>query len=156
MSHFEDLAVWPLAGRTIDSLRAVGWLERGHSYPQGEVTERFFERLLQLLVQPWQPATAAGRHTCSLCRFSGGPGHVTFRGVTITMGASNVFVPGDGVIYVAPSLVAHYVDSHEYSPPAEFVEAVLRCPPMRSMPYLRAIKAIGGNDLTNAAKAPFP
>ena len=69
------------------------------------------------------------------------------------MGVSNVYVPGNAVIYVAPSLVAHYVDAHEYQPPKEFMEAVLQCPPMRSMEYLRAIKSIGGSALIGIGKS---
>lgn len=152
MSYFDDLSVWPLAGGRIEALRAVGWLERGKAYSQGEVTEPFFESLIHLLVQPWQPFTPAGRHACSLCRFAGGPGQLGYKGTTVALGALNVFVPGEGVIYVAPSLVAHYVDAHEYQPPAEFMAAVLRCPPMRSMEYLRAMKSIGGSALIAAGK----
>ena len=153
MSHFEELSVWESPGATIETLRAVGWLERGWAYSKGEVTEPFFEALLNLLVRPWEPVAAAGPHACSQCRFAGGPAQLTFGGTTITMGVSNVYVPGNAVIYVAPSLVAHYVDAHEYQPPKEFMEAVLQCPPMRSMEYLRAIKSIGGSALIGIGKS---
>ena len=53
MSHFEELSVWESPGATIETLRAVGWLERGWAYSKGEVTEPFFEALLNLLVRPW-------------------------------------------------------------------------------------------------------
>lgn len=152
MSSFEDLSPWSFAGVTSDVLKAVGWLEKERPYLKGEVTDRFFDALLQLLVQPWQPAVAAGRHACSFCRFSGGPAQIVFKGTTVTVGASTVYVPGDGVIYVAPSLVAHYVDAHDYQPPREFVDAVLQCPPMRSMQYLRAIKSVGGSVLAGLSK----
>ncbi|XXY17052.1 hypothetical protein WME88_53360 [Sorangium sp. So ce216] len=152
MSHFDDLAPCPLAWKGCEALRAIGWLERGRPYAHGDVDEHFFESLVQLLVHPWQPAATAGRHSCSLCRFIGGPGGITYKDTTITLGSANVFVPGNGVIYVAPSLVVHYVDAHDYQPPSEFVEAVLRCPPMRSMEYLRQLKAIGGTALVNARK----
>lgn len=153
MSYIDDLAEWPLAGKTIDTLRAVGWLERGRAFTQGEVSDRFFEALMQLLVDPWQPFANAGRHACSLCRFVGGPAEISYEGTTVALGASNLFVPGDGVIYVAPSLVAHYVDAHEYQPPEQFMKAVLECPQMRSMQYLRAIKSIGGSALIAGIKA---
>jgi hypothetical protein len=47
------------------------------------------------------------------------------------------------LFYVAPSLVLHYVDAHEYLPPESFQRAVMACPPMRSMEYLRAISRHG-------------
>jgi hypothetical protein len=42
----------------------------------------------------------------------------------------NSFVPGDGFLYVFPNLITHYMRVHAYAPPAEFCEAVLRCPPV--------------------------
>ena len=32
------------------------------------------------------------------------------------------------LLFVAPEMVVHYIEEHGYSPPAEFVEAVLRAP----------------------------
>jgi hypothetical protein len=37
-----------------------------------------------------------------------------------------IYVPGRNGIYVAPSLIYHYVVDHHYQPPAEFMEAVLQ------------------------------
>jgi hypothetical protein len=51
----------------------------------------------------------------------------------------NFYVPAEGRIYVAPGMMLHYVDAHEYAPPAIYQEAAVRCPPMRSMDYFRAI-----------------
>jgi hypothetical protein len=134
------------------TLLAVGWLEPGHLYDKGPVDEAFFARLIELLVDPWQPFAAGGRHRCGFCRFTGGPVTVTYsmgtgQGSSIAVGVSNLFVPGDGVLYMAPSLVAHYIDAHEYRPPRAFVDAVLACPAMRSAPYLRALHAVGGAKL---------
>lgn len=55
------------------------------------------------------------------------------------MGVFNLFIPGDGVLYVAPSLILHYMDAHGYGPPKEFQASVMSCPPMRSMDYLKAV-----------------
>jgi hypothetical protein len=52
-------------------------------------------------------------------------------------------VPGRGVVYVAPSLIPHYVDAHGYAPPRAFREAVLAGPPMRSVAHFRARKENG-------------
>ncbi|RYE85593.1 MAG: hypothetical protein EOO75_16820 [Myxococcales bacterium] len=132
----------------------MGWLEREAAYSRGEVSGEFFEALVRLLVEPWQPFISAGRHRCSLCRFSGGPAQFTHGEHTVLVGVSNVFVPGNGVIYVAPSLVVHYIDAHGYRPPDGFIEAVLGCPPMGTMPYLRALKAIDGGALLRRRHGP--
>jgi hypothetical protein len=58
------------------------------------------------------------------------------------MGVSNLFVPADGRVFVAPSLIV-YVDAHGYAPPVEFQRAVLKCPPMKSTAYLRQVSAAG-------------
>ncbi|MCZ7685110.1 MAG: hypothetical protein M5U28_42600 [Sandaracinaceae bacterium] len=65
----------------------------------------------------------------------------------VPMGHANLFVPAADMVFVAPSLVAHYVDAHRYAPPVEFLDAVRRCPPMSSMDYKRALLAAGGRAL---------
>ena len=57
----------------------------------------------------------------------------------LSLGTSNLYVPFEGGIFVSPSLIAHYIDAHDYTPPEVFQAAVLECPPMRSMAYLKAI-----------------
>ncbi len=45
----------------------------------------------------------------------------------LALGSAEVRVTGDdGTVYAAPTLVAHYIAGHDYLPPAEFVEALLR------------------------------
>lgn len=123
------------------SLRAVGWLERGHEYSQGDVADEFVRALLTLSVNPWQPFATAGVHRCSFCRFSGGPGEVRVDSTVVPVGNRLLVIPGVDSVYVAPSMIVHYVDAHDYSPPRVFQEAVVRCPEMRSMAYLRAVRA---------------
>ena len=47
------------------------------------------------------------------------------------------------MIYVAPELIAHYIDAHEYRPPDEFVESVLKCPRMSTKEYFKALRRSG-------------
>lgn len=118
---------------------AIGWLEAGHPYQRGPIAAEVVTALAALLVNPWAPAYAGGFHDCAFCRISGGPKGMSFDGMDISMGSTNLFVPGATALYVAPSLILHYMDSHEYAPPAAFCQAILDCPPMRSMAYLRAL-----------------
>ena len=142
MSHVPDLEAWG-----DPRLLAVGWLEPGHPYAKGEVSEAVFEKLVDLLVDPWQPFAAMGFHLCGLCRFSGGPGSLEYQGRRVDLGARNLFLPGEGVVYVAPSLILHYIDSHDYAPPEVFQAAALACPGSRGMAYLKALRANGPPDL---------
>ena len=70
----------------------------------------------------------------------------------VSIGSNNLFVPADGFLFVAPSTIIHYIDSHGYSPPIEFQRAVLECPEMRSMHYLKAILENGPSGLVHVNK----
>ena len=114
-------------------LIAVGYLAQGEPFSRGPIGEVFVGALLDLLLDPWQPSVAAGFHRCEFCWVSGGPQRLQYADRSIPLGASNLYVPHEGKIFVSPSLIAHYVDAHEYAPPQVFQEAVLRFPPMRSL-----------------------
>jgi hypothetical protein len=68
---------------------------------------------------------AGGLHTCEFCGFFKASG--------------NIGVPAENLLYVAPEMVAHYVDLHGYLPPPEFIEAVMRCPSQGSPEYADAV-----------------
>jgi hypothetical protein len=121
-------------------LLAVGWLENGRPVPTGEVSEQVFDQLRELLRDPWGLAFC-GWHDCDLCVYRYGPSKL--RKNPNTVGFKNVFVPGDAKVYVAPEMILHYIDQHGYAPPPEFQQAVLDCPTMRSIDYLRAISELG-------------
>jgi hypothetical protein len=141
---FDDLEPCTYFGRWQDVLRAVGWLGPGHPFAKDVVPEPVFRAIVQLANDPWQPVAVAGRGACGLCRFSGGPANLAYGGSTVALGAANLFIPADGsTVFVAPSLILHYIDAHEYCPPPVFQEAVLRCPPTRALAYLKEMKARG-------------
>ena len=138
MTWFRDLH--PLAG---DDIIAVGWLEPGKDHAKGEVSNEFVDALAKLLVDPWEPFHIMGPHKCGFCRFrfSEPPASVQIGGRSTSFGITNLFVPDGAKLFVCPSMIIHYADAHEYAPPDAFVAAVLRCPPMNSMDYLKAIKS---------------
>lgn len=117
------------------AILAVGWISRGSPYPRGETASPVFAKLVELCNNPWQPASAAGYHICDVCQYDGQPLK------------SEVYVPGQGCIYVAPAGIIHYIAAHWYAPPEVFVQAVIDCPPMRSMEYKRALLKNGGGVL---------
>jgi hypothetical protein len=119
------------------NLLAVGWLERGKPFATGDVDRRVYEALREMRKNPWQPFASGGIHPCDLCRFD-----------AEAAGTANLFIPGDGrVIYVCPELIVHSINAHGYAPPEVFCRAVLTCPSMRSMQYLRALASRGGATL---------
>jgi hypothetical protein len=136
VAWFEDLSCCDYFGAEFaDVLQAVGWLQRGHDFPQGAADRRVFDRLEEFRKDPWQPAVTAGPHQCDLCSYDG------------AFGTSNLFVPGGGKLFVCPELITHYMNAHQYRPPEEFCRAVLACPPMKSQEYLKIVLANGGRAL---------
>ena len=122
----------------------IGWLERGHDYPRGESPPEFCERLQHLCRHAWQPARSPGCHQCDLCQHDGPTCN------------SELMVPYRDRIYAAPLIVDHYVAAHWYRPPDVFIEAVMACPPMRSVAYYRALRAAGAKQLISGWVTQLP
>jgi hypothetical protein len=143
MAFFEDLSPCTYFGRSQEHLLAVGWLQPSMPHNRGIVTEKFFDALIKLLKDPWQPVVCAGREPCGYCRFSKWVWELKYRELVVSIGSNNLFVPGCNHVFVAPSMIAHYIDAHEYQPPAQFQDAVLSCPAMKSIPYYEKLKEAG-------------
>ncbi|MFJ9680089.1 hypothetical protein ACIRP2_18775 [Streptomyces sp. NPDC101194] len=97
----------------------AGWLDRGRSYPQGSPPPGLVETLKRM-TRTHRAQQTRGFHLCPWCasrRSSRRPGRPE--------GSAEIRVIGRGVAYAAPELIAHYVEAHDYLPPAEFMEAVL-------------------------------
>jgi hypothetical protein len=131
----------------------------GDPFVTGDVGEDVFERLCDLTQNPPQFGwpVHAGITRCKRCRFtggcdtayrragSGGGSQASYTVYAVTQGV--LWVPGEGFLWLCDRTITHAIDAHGYCPPAEFCEAVLRCPPMRSMEYLKAVLANGGREL---------
>src|SRR5688500_8807398 len=111
-----QLDYFPVADAS--TLRAIAWLERGTPYATGATPQDVYARLVELCKEPFEPFTACGYYECTLCQFDG------------AAGIKNLFIPGNGFLYVCPELIIHYINAHHYQPPADFAEAVLCCPAM--------------------------
>ena len=80
--------------------------------------------------------SSMGAHFCSFCPDDADKQEtVVFDGHRFGLGAANLFLPAEGTIYVAPSLIVHYIRDHSYLPPEPFCEAVRTCPPVTSDEY---------------------
>lgn len=136
MACFKDLEYCNYFPRfECEALTAIARLERDSIFEKGPVEETFYRKLCELVSDPWQPVKSFGYHSCELCQFDGPPC------------SKNVFIPYQGKIFVAPVAIVHYVSTHWYQPPPIFVEAVMACPPMKSMEYKEALLSNGGRGL---------
>ena len=146
MTYYKDLERCDYFDQHIDAsinLTAVGWLEAAHPYRQGHAPADFVDRLIELLERVWDPIRFRGKHSCSLCH----PDRWVRRnyaGRIVDIGATNLFVPkcGDDGLFVAPSLILHYVVDHDYNPPSEFQVAVMECPDTVSSAYFHRMGGI--------------
>lgn len=118
-------------------LQAIGWLEYPRRYNTGATPSGLLPRL-QMLVRQARTAYShynfRGAMSCSICKSTGldSPGPIWSQ--------ENIFVPGSGVVYVAPGGIAHYIEGHSYLPPEEFIDAVLTCPDCGSSEYRDALR----------------
>ena len=128
-------------------LKQVGYLSGRHSFTTGMTSEAFFDRLVGLEEHPF--LFSCGYHNCDIggCRRnprSQEPQQPTLRykGRILFLGDTDIYVPGEEVVYVAPSLILHYIQHHQYQPPLCFVDSVLNCPEPLSEEYSAAITRI--------------
>ena len=125
---------------------SVGYLARGHDYPEGETSEAVFDRLASLVML--QLVDWMGYHHCDLgvCGSNQPQPDFYWRGMKIPRCCNtDILVPGKAVVYMAPSLILHYIRTHRYLPPTCFLEAVLDCPEPRSAAYLAALEKAAPN-----------
>jgi hypothetical protein len=150
--HHEDLEPYGLATSPFDPQRAVGWLQRGHAYPTGQTAPEVISRLFAFVTDPWIAVTRnLGYDPCNLCIDppAKAPTVVTWRPATwgrrrqAEVGAAILYVPGTDRVYVAPSMILHYIVVHRYAPPAVFTEAVLACPVPGSVAHRASMTALG-------------
>jgi hypothetical protein len=129
----DDFELQELKGSA--KLVTIGWLESGHSYKTGNVDCDIYKKLKFLMMDPWNPHTTWGNHTCSLCQFDGA------RGSTL------LYVPYNGNVYVCPELIVHYIGCHNYLPPEYFINAINTCPDTHGQEYRNLLLANGGSVL---------
>jgi hypothetical protein len=86
----------------------VGWL--GHSAVRADhLDDDVVQRLVRFCEDPI--FLTRGSHCCGLC-------HCVY-------GNGEIWIPGDdGRVYASPVMLAHYVMTHRYLPPPEFLSAV--------------------------------
>ena len=147
MAYYQDFSKYDIFPAW-DMLVAVGWISPLHSFSTGAVASDVVSKLSELLVDPIQPRFhlfMLGRHHCLYCPETIPVAKAeVVNGVKLSIGRNNLFVPAAGKrVFVAPSMIIHYIIAHNYCPPQEFLEAVLSCPPMRSTRYYQEMRTRG-------------
>lgn len=117
--YFDDLSPYTYNPLPSGTGKNVGWLASDHPFETGPVPNRFLNILRGKAARRVNPGVSY--HPCDICG-SGDPG---------SRGRGEIHVYGeDGTLYIAPTLIVHYVGVHQYLPPQEFIDAVLQsCKP---------------------------
>jgi hypothetical protein len=122
MAYFQDLTPYEYFQGEKGVLN-VGWLSVDYPFLRGEVQPKFVDALAILAHNP--DNLCRGSHTCDICCPS--TQSYDLAGRKIGLGNGEVRVIGqDRVIYSAPTLIVHYVAVHNYLPPTDFIEAVMK------------------------------
>jgi hypothetical protein len=128
MSFFPDMGTISLVAAG-PRVRAIGYLDRDHPFQQGDPPAKFRERL-PLFAITWAESARLlgfplflGGHLCEFCEDR-------------ALGMGDFGVPIWGVLFVAPTLIEHYVERHRYLPPADFITAVMRAPLPGTLRYV--------------------
>jgi hypothetical protein len=130
MGVFEDLT--PYTYSQGEAMLNVGWLGPRLPFSVGQVDSEVLSRIAWLCLHE-TVEQVRGTYDCELCPPApvqdGVEAYLTQEGVKpCLLGSSEIRVPGDGVVYAAPSLVLHYLVDHDYLPPAVFLRAVEKLP----------------------------
>lgn len=125
MAYFPDLSnERQLASG--DDVRAVGWLDRNYTFTTGSVNHDFLQILKRHIAERWTIVLMMGIHECELCsKFAS---------------AGNLIIPTETVVYIAPEMISHYIEVHNYKPPDEFIKAVIDCPEQESSKYMNLVQ----------------
>lgn len=153
MGYFPDLEFYSYFSHNPPETRNIGWLERGHEFERMMPSEEVLDLLWSFCsVSVMQ---SRGIHECDLCA-TPQTVHAVRNGSRLLLGSSEIRVfSKEGVssalrqrlremesgglillrgsafpfsIYAAPNLIYHYVRTHHYKPPDEFLRALKEGP----------------------------
>lgn len=131
--YYPDLSVYEY-GRTspLPGVFNVGWLDQAEQFTTGAVPDLFVERL-----RTWFGSARVnqmrGIHQCNLCHNSRSillpineNPTCESNGRTLFLGNWELWIPSaNHTVFAAPALIIHYVESHKYCPPDEFISAIM-------------------------------
>jgi hypothetical protein len=148
-SYFDDEI--RQTGRSLAAvpLIAVGWLD--DRLPNRPGTPGALAPVADTLVRLWLAdvdlwRSTLGFHGCQLCGRPPGraaPTEVEYSGHRLQVGNGYVSIPAPRGLYVAPSMIIHYMLRHGYEPPEAFRAALETCPDPHSPAYGRALRRNG-------------
>ncbi len=126
--YYEDLSSYEyFNGVTFPNIINIGWIDLEHGVNIGPIPSNALEKLKDIVAERGKfrgiVNVMRGIHSCPKCGASGL--YSEKNGKKTLLGNSEIWVPWDGKIYVAPNLIIHYIKDHNYLPPEEFIQALV-------------------------------
>ena len=99
---------------------AVGYLDITEEYTKGVVSQNFLNKL-RIVFDEGGCTMTLGFHECEFCIDEGNYEN------RVTSSSEKVIVDRENNIkYIFPEMIFHYIKKHNYQPPKEFVEFILK------------------------------
>lgn len=133
--YYPDLTPYDYGMTEYEDALNIGWLEMGHEFPIGDFPEK--RELIQKLESKKIENKCRGVHGCEFCdpdnkfvnKFDPSritnPNFVEPEEKDSHTGNGEYIVQWNGKVYSAPILIVHYIETHNYRPPQEFIDAVM-------------------------------
>lgn len=112
---------------TFPKVKNVGWLDNEHEFQVGKVGAEIIDTLKCLICNDELYNAKAnvmrGIHPCPFCKST--DIYVEHEGKKALLGNAELWIPnGKDEFLVAPTLIVHYIEVHEYAPPSIFIDAL--------------------------------
>jgi hypothetical protein len=134
MTYIPDLSLYAYGHDSHTGVVHVGWLDSIHLYLKGAVDARLIEKMKFLASNPVE--LYRGVHICELCVEPPDLVQTLLPNRMIDPNCSwmqwarqrssngEIRVSGEGLVFAAPLLIVHYIETHSYLPPSQFLKAV--------------------------------
>lgn len=112
-----------IAPFVMNGVKNVGWLDLTEDFPTGGVTPEIFKKLKVIaagsdcfrpLVEPLRELPKCP--ICGALELSASNGK--------SLPNAELWIPSTEIVYASPIAILHYIDFHNYRPPAEYVAAI--------------------------------
>jgi hypothetical protein len=143
MAYFVDLSDYTYFVRPSQpSCVNIGWLNKDHPFDQRSPTEDVLSALWShCMISVLQ---TRGLHQCDLCPPPTPLVVASRSGDGLRLGSAEIRVFSlHGEIYACPNLIYHYVRTHHYKPPGEFLTALNEGPRPQAPEYFECLKKAG-------------
>ena len=112
--------------RKVPNVLMIGWLDDNTEFERAEADAPFLNAL-RSLYPSHQVNKMRGYHKCQLCDATKNKG-VMEASIGANLGSAELWIPSadKSVIFAAPDMIIHYIETHQYSPPASYKQAVIQ------------------------------